>query len=135
MEVRLPAPGEPLSENRATGNGRGAAMRRYRLLDPWKALGLVAGRLLIPTWREHHPEPTPVTVLATLAFRANRRRDPHNYVGTNVKALVDGLVRAGLIPDDNPEWATILEPHLVVISPPNRLECLVEIRPREDHQP
>lgn len=41
-----------------------------------------------------------------------RRRDPHNYFPT-VKHIVDGLVDAGLWPDDTPEYVTTLEPTLV----------------------
>lgn len=53
-------------------------------------------------------------VLVHLPFRVNRRRDPHNYVGTNVKAVVDGLVMAGLLIDDSAEYVTVKEPVLVV---------------------
>ena len=35
----------------------------------------------------------------------NRRRDPSNLMPTQ-KALVDGLVDAGLVPDDTPEFIT-----------------------------
>lgn len=41
-----------------------------------------------------------VHIEATFAFRDNRRRDVHNLMPT-VKAVVDGLVDYGLIPDDS----------------------------------
>jgi hypothetical protein len=67
-----------------------------------------------------------------LPFRGNCRRDAHNYTGTNVKAIVDGLVRAGIVPDDNPDWVTVLDPEFRVVK--DRAEPLtvtVRIRPRE----
>ena len=40
-------------------------------------------------------------ITATLRFRENRvRRDPHNYTPT-LKAVIDGLVDVGLLPDDD----------------------------------
>jgi hypothetical protein len=56
-------------------------------------------------------EPGVVTV--AIPFSQNRRRDPHNYCGTVVKAVIDGLVLAGAWPDDTPEWVGHREPVLV----------------------
>lgn len=42
-----------------------------------------------------------------------RRRDPHNYFPT-VKPLVDGLVDAGVWPDDTPEFVETREPLFAV---------------------
>lgn len=64
-------------------------------------------------------------VQVTIPFPTNRRRDPSNYVGTVVKAIVDGLVIAGFWPDDNPDWVTIIEPILVVGN-----EVIVSVTPR-----
>ena len=50
-------------------------------------------------------------IRVTLPVRDNRKRDPHNYGGA-VKAIVDGLVHAGLWPDDTAEWVTVAEPRL-----------------------
>lgn len=38
------------------------------------------------------------------------RRDPHNYYPT-IKAIVDGLVKAGVWPDDTPEYVITHEPN------------------------
>lgn len=54
----------------------------------------------------------PSYVYVTLPVRTAARRDPHNFVPT-VKAIVDGLVDAGVWPDDNSEWVTVVEPQLV----------------------
>lgn len=43
----------------------------------------------------------------------HRRRDPHNYCGTVLKAVIDGLVKAGMAPDDTPEYVGHREPQLV----------------------
>jgi hypothetical protein len=56
----------------------------------------------------------PCIVQVHIGFRQHRRRDPHNYVGTIVKSIVDGLVLAGVWPDDTPEWVQVAEPKLVV---------------------
>ena len=55
----------------------------------------------------------PCTVHITFPVRDRRRRDPHNYYPT-VKAVIDGLVDAGVWPDDTPEWVTTIEPTLEV---------------------
>jgi len=48
-------------------------------------------------------EMLPSFVRVTFGVRdPGRRRDPHNYMPT-VKAIIDGLVDAGVWPDDTPE--------------------------------
>ena len=72
----------------------------------------------------------PCTVEISIPFERKARRDPSNYVGTVLKATVDGLgpevcrlnkkgelmlsPGAGLWPDDNPTWVTIVEPVLAI---------------------
>lgn len=51
-------------------------------------------------------------ITVELPVRDSRRRDPHNYLPT-VKAIIDGLVDAGVWPDDNPTWVAVTEPRLV----------------------
>ena len=56
--------------------------------------------------------PLPACVISIDLPVADRRaRDPHNYFAT-VKPIVDGLVDAGLWPDDTPEYVTTVEPTL-----------------------
>jgi hypothetical protein len=69
----------------------------------------------------------PSIVRVTIPFTQHRRRDPHNYVGTVVKWIIDGLVYAGAWPDDTPEWVEVLEP--VLVKDPE-LMVKVEIEPR-----
>ena len=54
----------------------------------------------------------PSVVTVTLPVQTAHKRDPHNFVPT-VKAIVDGLVDAGVWPDDNSDWVTVGEPLLV----------------------
>lgn len=53
------------------------------------------------------------TVTVEIPFPTKRRRDPHNYTGTVVKSIIDGLVAVGVWPDDTPEWVKVAEPVLV----------------------
>lgn len=56
------------------------------------------------------------TVQVLLPVPDRRPRDPHNYFKT-VKPIIDGLVDAGLWPNDTPTWVTTVEPRLVVKAP------------------
>lgn len=58
----------------------------------------------------------PSVVRLHIGFPQKRRRDPHNYCGTVLKAVVDGLVACGLWPDDTPDWVGHREPLLVTDS-------------------
>jgi crossover junction endodeoxyribonuclease RusA len=63
-------------------------------------------------WRARQQMMTPQSyVIVQLHFRPNdkRRRDPANLVPTQ-KPAVDGLVDAGVIPDDTPEYVGELMP-------------------------
>jgi Holliday junction resolvase RusA-like endonuclease len=54
----------------------------------------------------------PALVRVHIPFPVDRRRDPHNYCGTVVKAIVDGLVNAGAWDDDTPEFVEHISPIL-----------------------
>lgn len=119
------APTRPLSENESRGQHWGAKKRR---LDPWKEvtdLGWYALKELpeIEDFIGKHG-----LVQLYLAFDrtekqwAADRRDPHNYVGTMCKTVIDRLtdmtkgktvLESRLWPDDTPEWVKVLEPILV----------------------
>lgn len=53
-----------------------------------------------------------ITIHLTYQPRDNRRRDPSNLMPTQ-KALVDGLVDAGIVPDDTPEYVTETIPSIL----------------------
>lgn len=71
--------------------------------------------LLTKSWREQahwmaKAEKLPtglekIHIVATFQFRDKRRRDVHNLMPT-LKAVVDGLVDYGLIPDDSTTYLT-----------------------------
>lgn len=101
-----PAPAKPLSLNEM--NGMHWADRRRRT-DPWKALALYTA-MQANLAAVVNGEPCCVTV--RIPVQGRYRRDPHNYVPV-AKAVVDGLVKAGVWPDDNPTFVTVMEPVLV----------------------
>lgn len=111
-ELRFPIPENPLSINRAKHWAK-----TRRLLAPWRdAVGWAWN-----TTRRGRREITnvPCDVYVTIPFDVTpgqwegKRRDPHNYVGTVCKAIIDQLVEQGAWPDDTPEWVTVHEPTLV----------------------
>ncbi len=93
------------------------------------------------SWKQHRTTSPfaeltgrPCHVMLELAFRQNRKRDPHNYVSTVTKWAIDGLVLAGLWPDDNPEYVTVYEPKFVVyrgLAESAPLEAAVLLNARE----
>lgn len=113
LTLTFTAPTPPISVN-ATGRDY---QKGYRLTHPWRDItrALAHNQVIKMKLQQKAWSPVPINVHVTLPFRTTRTRDPHNYVGTNVKRVVDGLVKAGLVPDDNPEWVTVLEPTLAVL--------------------
>jgi hypothetical protein len=105
-----------------------------RALKPWgDAAWAVAHNWRVRARRGIHAGHVhPITVQVVIPFRVGRRRDPHNYTSTVVKAVVDGLVRARIVPDDNPTWVTVLDPLLVIQKDPAPLTAIIRIRPREN---
>lgn len=90
--VIIPAPAPWLSANQRRDLRRQTPDRRA-----WRDAGLVHAR------RVHLPKLQRVHILAELRFTIARARDVHNYYPT-LKALVDGLVDYGLVPDDSHEY-------------------------------
>ena len=90
---------------------------RARLARDWRLAAQVAARNARNSGQLAHAVQRvdlrlpPSVISIVLPVRDSRRRDPHNYFST-VKPIVDGLVDAGLWPDDTPEWVTTTEPTL-----------------------
>lgn len=124
--LRFPCPAEPLSVNReaAKPRSRQGAMRLHHIHATWRDTTTLFARSKL-----RGTSLGPSTVQVTIPFATNRRRDPHNYTGTVVKWIVDGLVRAGIWPDDTPEYVTVLDSLLVVGD-----EVIVSIQPRRARQ-
>lgn len=113
----LPAecwPGELLNANRMRGHSRDLA----RAIAPWRDLGALVARGVAPV-------PTPARVWLEVTLPTNQRRDASNLAPTG-KALVDGLVDAGVLPDDCD--GVIEGPHVRRTYPngPARLRVIVE---------
>lgn len=85
--------------------------KRARVTKEWRAAAHWGVRRL-GTSADYRDLP-PCRVLVELPVPDRRRRDPHNYTSTIVKAIVDGLVDAGCWPDDTPEFVTVDEPRLI----------------------
>lgn len=90
--VTIPAPAPWLSANQRRDLRRQTPDRRA-----WRDAGAVCAQAA------HLPKLQRVHLLATLRFSSNRNRDVHNYYPT-LKALVDGLVDYGLVPDDSHQF-------------------------------
>lgn len=82
---------------------------RHRIKDHWKQTARFHYRSVTANGSRSLP---PGIVQVHIPFKAKRRRDPHNYCGTVLKAIIDGLVVAGAWPDDTPEWVGHREPIL-----------------------
>ena len=77
----------------------------------------------------------PSIVHLRIGFTTKRTRDPHNYCGTVLKAVVDGLVQAGVWPDDDPHWVghreseLIIDPYTYVILTPKDQDDWLKVKP------
>jgi len=110
-------------------NDRMHHMKKAALVRQWREAAQVAACSLGPPSKRAHP---PSLVRVTLPVKSlSTRRDPHNFVAT-VKPIIDGLVQAGVWPDDTAEWVSVLEPAFHVSQIPGRFNTrqivLVTIR-------
>lgn len=93
--VTVPSHGHEL----LTSNQRLHWAKRAQRAKAWRSLGWIyAVRCGLP--RTPAARPRRVHVLVEVASTDRRRRDVHNVMPT-VKAIVDGLVDAGFLADDN----------------------------------
>lgn len=89
-------------------NARGHWRQRHRLTKAWRfATWAAAVQTLGPSPADRWRPPSIVAVVLPVSRGA--RRDPHNYFAT-VKPIVDGLVDAGVWPDDTPAFVRTVEP-------------------------
>ena len=78
------------------------------------------------------PSNFPITdqlVTVELPVKDRRRRDPHNFIPT-CKAIVDGLVDAGIFADDSHEHLSVAEPVLSILRRTDAPVVRVSISPR-----
>lgn len=119
------APTRPLSENESRTMHWGSRNRR---LNPWKDITLEGWESVsAEAWTQGLVGHFGVVQLHLPFNRTEKqwaadRRDPHNYVSTMCKVVVDVLtdktkgktiLEPRLWPDDTPEWVKVLEPILV----------------------
>lgn len=100
--------------------------QKARLVKEWRTSAYWAACQLGPPSKRRHPASV---VTITLPVKGKRTRDPANWVAT-AKPIIDGLTDAGVWPDDNQEWVTLMEP---ILSTSNK-EVVVTIEPRT-HSP
>ena len=117
MSISFPPPAKIWSTNERVHH-----YERAELTREWKG----AARLLSARYRNLPPG----VVQIWLPFNDKRRRDPHNYCGTVLKAIIDGLVMAGCWPDDTPEWVGHREPVIY-----KGRDVIVEVWPKERDVP
>lgn len=78
-----------------TSNSREHWQARRRKTKELRALAAWSARAQgVPTFARAH-------LVAHVSYPTNGRADPGNVVGTVLKALTDGLVDAGVLPDDD----------------------------------
>lgn len=85
-------------------------MERYKRVEEWK-------KATQDAWDEQQGRRKIngfAVVQIEIPFTQRRRRDPHNYCGTILKSIIDGIVKAGAIEDDNEELLGHREPILKV---------------------
>jgi crossover junction endodeoxyribonuclease RusA len=97
LEFTIPAPCDWLNSNQrlhrmvsAAPFGPGVRRRTRRL----------------PSAHAWAPFEVPVHIVCTIHKTRAGRWDAGNLYGVTAKAIVDGLVDAGVIPDDSNEWVT-----------------------------
>ena len=117
IEFSFPVPAKPWSTNQDRNLHH---QERHKLVAAWKeatgwAWKIAGVRKCYCVGENHHlcSHLSPCIVHVTIPFTQDRKRDPHNYCGTVVKAIIDGLVEMAVWPDDNPEWVGHREPELV----------------------
>jgi crossover junction endodeoxyribonuclease RusA len=103
-------------------HAKGRVVRQWRDATAWQCRGMGLSF------------PGGARIIAELRFLGVRKRDPNNWADT-AKAVVDGLVDAGLFPDDDPRY--VIGPDMRLGAPVLALadeELIVHIFPRQEIQ-
>lgn len=110
MILRFPVPDEPVGVNKSP-RSRGGAIGWGKKRQKWRdtAYAYALDHPAAPSWPMGESY-----VQVTIPFAMQRARDPHNFTGSVVKWIIDGMVRAGVWLDDGPDYVTVLDPILVV---------------------
>ena len=109
ITITLPFPPAELSPNsRKHWRVKAEAVKSYRY--ECKVLAMQAGRThpTLRPWTDDFPLKAPVNATVTFILKGKRRRDIDNLFAS-IKAGIDGLVDAGLLPDDDVKsWSPTL---------------------------
>ncbi len=116
IRVTIPAPGPWLS-----ANDRRHWAETARLTRAWRATAKLAARNLGPV-------PTPVDITVTVHRARGGRSDASNLAPT-AKAAIDGLVDAGVLPDDS---ATYVRSETYVTGAPGDRRLVLTISPANE---
>jgi Holliday junction resolvase RusA-like endonuclease len=115
--IRCPMPCDPWGANQAPSSVAGRIKHHKRKVAVRDVVTMCARSYCSKYRHRHHRDIRPLprsSVHVTIPFSTNRRRDPHNYTSTVVKAVVDGLRAAGVFVDDTAEHVVVIDPTLVV---------------------
>lgn len=116
LEIPLIPTAPPWSTNQERRMNR---YERGSRVKEWKVAARQGWRMLVsPETKQELKEDNgylpPSIVQVFIPFPQKRDRDPHNYCGTVLKAVIDGLVAEELWPNDTPEWVGHREPILII---------------------
>ncbi len=106
IRVAYEPPDKPWSTNQDRNL---APYKRAEQIATWKERAILAWAQYCNSEGLDRGMP-PSLVRIHIPFKMHRIRDPHNYCGTVVKAIVDGLVIAGAWEDDTPEFVEHISP-------------------------
>ena len=120
MTITLPLPQKELSQN-----ARVHWAVRHLATKNARAMAAMMGRLSRARFTER------VRIQAVFYYKTKRRRDGPNLTGL-CKAYLDGLVDAGVIPDDSTEWVEWMDPRVEIHVLNPRLE--LHITPIEQRE-
>jgi crossover junction endodeoxyribonuclease RusA len=102
ITISFPQPCKPL-----TMNQRLHWAQKAKMTSEWRGGAHCGAIVCVPL--KDRAQPRSVVQLVLPVRSVKIRRDPHNWYPT-VKAVCDGLVDAGLWPDDTPEYLMTIEP-------------------------
>jgi crossover junction endodeoxyribonuclease RusA len=123
MTVRFSQPADTL-----TMNHRWHWSRRSVVTRCWRSAAMFAAVAQLGAGPSARRRP-PCMVRVTFPVAVDRRRDPHNMAPT-VKAIVDGLVDAGVWPDDTDTWVIVLDPRFAKVARTVDGDVVVDLIPR-----
>lgn len=121
-EIRLPWTKPPASAN----DRDHWRVKARKVADIRESARLVVADRIARFIDPRKGRPGRIVVGLTYVPRDRRRRDPDNLVVPLMKALVDGIVDAGIVPDDTPQYVLRLMP--VIAEPDGDPRLVLTIR-------